>query len=171
MKTSFKWNDITGDGYITSDDFSSWVREMDRLFPNMSEERKKMLESKHDRVWGEFLGGKGKGPEYKISESMYIEKFFNAVSKEGAENTIRKEWIKNFEIMDADQDGVISKAEHRRFFEAMKHLDPNGAVVAFSAIDRDMDGVITRDEYVEAAMEFFSILLMKQSPVSISLVH
>ena len=52
-------------------------------------------------------------------------------------------------------DGMISKAEHRCFFEARKQIDPNGAIVAFSAIDQDMDGMISCDEYVEAAMEFF----------------
>ena len=60
MKTSFKWNDVQGNGYITSDDFFSWVNNMARLFPNMSEKQKEMLETKHDRVFGDILGGKGK---------------------------------------------------------------------------------------------------------------
>ena len=67
---------------------------------------------------------------------------------------MRKEWQNNFAVLDLNQDGVISKTEHRRFFEAREHFNPNGAIVAFSAIDTDMDGFITRDEYVEAAMEF-----------------
>ena len=47
-----------------------------------------------------------------------------------------------------DQDGVISKAEHQCFFEARKQIDPNGAIVAFSAINKDMDGVTSCDECV-----------------------
>ena len=155
MKTGFMWHDVNGDGYITTDDFASWIREMAKLFPDMTEEQKKILEAKHGRVWGDLLDGEGKGPDYKVTESMYIEKFFNVVSKEGAEAMMRKEWQNNFTVMDTNQDGMISKAEHRRFFEARKQIDPNGAIVAFSAIDKDMDGVISRDEYVEAAMEFF----------------
>lgn len=38
---------------------------------------------------------------------------------------------------------------------SLKQENPNGAIVAFSAIDKDMDGFITCDEYVEAAMEYF----------------
>ena len=155
MKTAFVWHDVNGDGYITEQDFASWIKEMIKLFPDMTEEQKKVLEAKHGRVWGDLLDGKGKGPDYKVTESMYIEKFFNVVSKEGAEDMMRKEWNNNFTVQDTDQDGVIFKAEHRRFFEARKQIDPNGAIVAFSAIDKDMDGVISREEYVEAAMEFF----------------
>ena len=41
-----------------------------------------------------------------------------------------------------------------RFFDAWKKVkDPVHATVAFAAIDEDMDGMITRDEYVNAAIE------------------
>ena len=155
MKTAFVWADVNGDGYITADDFASWVREMAKLFPDITEEQRKTLEAKHGRVWGDLLDGDGKGPDYKVTESMYIEKFFNVVSKDGAEDMMRREWNNNFTVMDVNQDGVISKAEHRRFFEARKQLNPNVAIVAFSAIDKDKDGFIRRDEYVESALEFF----------------
>ena len=135
MKTAFAWTDANGDGYVTEDDFTSWIKEMAKLFPDMTEEQKKILEAKNERVWGDLLEGKGKGPDYKVTENMCIEMFFNIVNKEGAEGMMRKEWQNNFTVMDTDQDGVISKAEHRRFFEARKHVDPNGAIVAFSAIN------------------------------------
>ena len=57
-------------------------------------------------------------------------------------------------MMDVNEDGVISKSEHRRLFDAWKN-DATGAIVAFRAIDQDMDGVITCDEFVKAATEFF----------------
>ena len=155
MNTVFVLHDANGDGYITQEDVASWIKEMTKLFPDMNEEQKKILEAKHDRVWGDLLEGKGKGPDYKVTESMHTEKLFNLLNKEGAEAMMRKEWQNNFAVMDINQDGMISKAEHRRFFEARKQIDPNGAIVAFSAIDKDMDGFIRCDEYVEAAMEFF----------------
>ena len=155
MKTQFVWHDVNGDGYITADDFASWIREMTKLFPDMTEEQRKTLEAKHGRVWGDLLDGDGKGPDYKVTESMYIEKFFNVVSKDGAEEMMRKEWNNNFTVMDVNKDGVISKAEHRRFFEARKQLNPNVAIVAFSAIDKDKDGFISRDEFVEVALDHF----------------
>ena len=154
MKTVFAWHDMNGDGYMTGEDFAIWITEMGKLFPDMNEEQRKTLEAKHGRLWGDLLEGKGKGPDYKVTESIYMEKFFNIAGKEGAEDMMRNEWRNNFSVMDTNKDGLLSKAEHRRFFEANKRFDPNGAIVAFSAIDKDMDGFIGRDEFVEAAMEF-----------------
>ena len=155
MKTAFAYHDVDGSGYITEKDFVNWAKQMEKRFPNMNKEKKKMLEEKQSRVWGGLLDGRGKGPDYKVTESMYIEKFFNVVNKEDAENKMRKEWRDVFEIMDVDQDGVISKHEHRRFFEARENVDPNGAIVAFSAMDKDMDGSITCEEYVNTGVEFY----------------
>ena len=155
VKTAFAYHDVDGDGYITEKDFAYWAERMEKLLPNINDEQRKILETTQDRVWGDYLDGKGKGPDYKVTESMYIEKFFNIVNKEGAEGQMRKEWRDVFEVMDVNRNGVISKKEHRRFFEARKNVDPNGAIVAFSAIDRDMDGSITCDEYVNAGVEFF----------------
>ena len=111
IKTAFAWKDVKCDGYITEEDFASWIRDMSKLSPDISEEQKEILESKHEFVWGYLLDGKGKGPDYKVTESMYIEKFFNKISKEGAEDMIRKEWQNNFGVLDLNQDGVISKTD------------------------------------------------------------
>ena len=155
MKTAFAYHDVDGNGYLTEKDFIIWAKEMERLFPNMSEEQKKTLQTKQSRLWGELLDGKGKGPDYKVTESMYIEKFFNIVSREGSEEKMRKEWRDVFEVMDLNQGGVITKNEHRLFFEARANVDSNGAIVAFSAMDKDMDGKITCDEYVNTGVEFY----------------
>ena len=155
MKTAFDWHDVDGDGSLTVKDFTNWVKEMTRLFPDLSEEQKKILISKQSSVWDDMLGGKGRGPDYRITESMYIERFYHIVNEEGAENIMKREWEKNFMVMDINSDGVISKTEHRRFFDAWKNFDPNGAIVSFTAIDQNMDGEITCDEYVKAGTEFF----------------
>ena len=41
MKTQFVWDDVNGDGYITADDFASWIREMAKLFPDMTQLKNK----------------------------------------------------------------------------------------------------------------------------------
>ena len=151
MKTAFAYHDVDGDGYITEKDAVNWTKQMEKLFHNLSKERKEALEAKQSGVWGELFGG----PNYKVTESMFIETFFNILSLDGAEDIMRKEWHSLFELMDLDQNGVISKDELRQFFEARKNVDPNGAIVAFSAIDKDVDGRITSDEYVNSGVEFF----------------
>ena len=155
MKTGFAYHDVDGDGYITEEDFVQWAKHMEKLFPDMNAKQKKILKEKKGQVWGDLLDGNGKGPDYKVTENMYIEKLFNVVNKEGAEDRMRKEWHDVFELMDLDQDGVISKKEHRCFFEAREHVGPNRAIVAFSAMDTNMDGSITCDEYINAGVEFY----------------
>ena len=154
MKSAFSWLDNDCDGYLTENDFLSWTTEIPKLFPDMTEEQKKLMLSNINDLWDNIFGGKEKEPGYKMSEDTYIERCFWLVSQEGAENMLRQNWRNTFAAMDLNQDGVISKAEHQQFFNAWKKVkDPVHASVAFAAIDEDMDGVITRDEYVNAGME------------------
>lgn len=60
-----------------------------------------------------------------------------------------------FDIADADQNGVIDLAE----FTAWMHAYGVGAratVEAFDLLDSDHDGVLSRDEMMQAAEEFYS---------------
>ena len=60
--------------------------------------------------------------------------------------------------MDLDDDGKVSKKEHRRLYEATKNVNPHGAIVSFSAMDKDDDGMITRDEVRRCCSGIFSQL-------------
>lgn len=104
----------------------------------------------------------------KVTENIYMQKFFNIVSKEGAEDMMRNEWRNNFSVMDTNKDGLISKAEHQRFFEASKRFDPNGAIVRSIKTWMDLLDVMN---LLKLLWSSFSILVMKQNLVSISLGH
>ena len=153
IKTAFCWLDADDDGYITEKDFETCGKELVKLFPGISQEQKDMLVSKNS-MWNDIFGAKGKGQDYKVTRDMYIERIFEIASQEGGEALLRKEWDKIFTVMDINKNGKISKTEHRLFFNSYK-TDPIGATVSFTAIDEDMDGTITRDEFVNAAVEFF----------------
>ena len=153
MKTVFSWLDVDGDGYITENDFVVWEKELNKLNPDMSQEQKDLLTSNRKAVWDDLNGGKGKGSDYKMTEDMYIERFFYFTTQEGSEEMLKREWEKTFNAMDNNRDGVISKSEHRLFFHSWK--DPVGAIVAFTAIDENMDGMISRDDFTKAGTEYF----------------
>ena len=55
MKTGFSYLDLGGDGYISEADYAGWIKGLARSFPNMSEEHRKLLESKHTNIWGNLL--------------------------------------------------------------------------------------------------------------------
>ena len=157
MKTAFRYHDLNGDGKVTEKDIAAWANEYGKLFPDWSEEQKKDWEANQHHVWNVIAGGRGKteGSGYVVTESMFIENMFLMVSAEGAEARKRETFCGMFDLMDLDRDGKVSKKEHRRFYEATKNVNPNGAVVSFSAMDKNNNGMVTRDEYVEAAVEFF----------------
>ena len=59
---------------LTEKDFISWTTEMPKLFPDMTEEQKKlMLSTINNNLWDNVFGGKEK-PEgnYKMSDRGYI---------------------------------------------------------------------------------------------------
>ena len=126
--------------------------EINKLLP-LTKEQKDRLAANRKATWDIVYGGKGKGPDYKITEDMYIERCFHFTTQEGSEYMVRREWENLFGTLDFNNDGLISKSEHQVFFQSWK--DPIGAIVAFTAVDQDMDGVISRDEFTKAGTEFF----------------
>ena len=150
MKTSFSWLDIDDDGFLTENDFVTYEKEMNKLLPDASKEQKDILAANRKGVWNDIFGAKEKGPDYKITEDMYIEWLFYFTTQEGSEYMLRREWENCFGALDINKDGVISKSEHQIFFQSWNN--PIGA--AFTAIDENMDGVISRDEFTKAGTEF-----------------
>ena len=153
MKSAFACLDADGDGYFTEKDITCIVEEMRKSFPDMSEEQRDIQAANKRATWNDIFGGRGKGPDYKITEDMFIERMFYVTTQEGAEEMFRLEWGNLFKVLDLNKDGLISKSEHAIFINSWK--DPIGAIVAFTAIDANNDGVISREEFTKAGTEFF----------------
>ena len=153
MKTAFACLDVDGDGYFTEKDITRLVEEMRKSFPDMNEEQRDIQAANKLSSWNDIFGGRGKGADYKITEDMFIERMFYVTTQQGSEEMIRLEWGNFFKVMDLDKDGLISKSEHGVFINSWK--DPIGAIVAFTAIDTNNDGVISREEFAKAGTEFF----------------
>ena len=58
-----------------------------------------------------------------------------------------------FDILDADNDGVISEDEYMKFFRSFRG-DDEDAEIAFQKLDEDEKGYLTRQEFLEAVTEF-----------------
>jgi Ca2+-binding EF-hand superfamily protein len=58
-----------------------------------------------------------------------------------------------FDILDADNDGVISEEEYLQFFRAFRG-DVESGNQAFEKLDENGDGRLTRQEFLEAVTEF-----------------
>ena len=58
-----------------------------------------------------------------------------------------------FDMIDTDNDGVISYKEYAVLFQILG-IDQKFVAEAFDAIDTDKDGSISRKEYVDAYLEY-----------------
>lgn len=58
-----------------------------------------------------------------------------------------------FDILDADNDGIISKEEYLKFFRSFRGDAENGEL-AFQKLDDDDKGHLTRQEFLGAVTEF-----------------
>jgi Ca2+-binding EF-hand superfamily protein len=58
-----------------------------------------------------------------------------------------------FDILDEDNDGVISKDEYLKFFRSFRGNVEDGEI-AFQKLDEDDKGYLTRKEFLDAVTEF-----------------
>ncbi len=58
-----------------------------------------------------------------------------------------------FDILDADNDGVISEEEYLKFFQSFRGDEDDGKL-AFQKLDPDEKGHLTRKQFLEAVTEF-----------------
>jgi hypothetical protein len=59
-----------------------------------------------------------------------------------------------FHILDADRDGFIDSKQLSDFFEILGILDELLVAETFKVIDTDNDGLISKEEYLNATLEF-----------------
>lgn len=59
-----------------------------------------------------------------------------------------------YDLIDVDGSGTLLLPEHRAFFAAFK-IGPEDSATTFAAIDTDGDGIVTKDDFLEAGAKFF----------------
>jgi len=60
-----------------------------------------------------------------------------------------------FDMIDTNGDGVIQKEEYACFLKAFRVEDKAAVEASFKALDKDGDGKIDHDEFVDAGIEFW----------------
>ena len=148
MKTFFAFADVTGDGLANSEDYKMYVKlQVERAAAlNVSKDRIEVFEKNLSELWMNQIGG----DEFQWTENAFLELMFEAVSRPGAEKYFRQASSKTFDLLDLDQDGFISKDE----FKVRLSGSP-WTIVAFSSVDTNTNGEVSREEFVQAYMDFW----------------
>ena len=149
----FSATDSNGDGYV---DWNDYQRIIDRYLSSYgidrNDRRAHALTATHQMYWMELLrhanGGDRLDKEqyYRANRAVSVDTSrFNMV--EGIPHAV-------FDIMDADGDNTISKAEFKQYLDVWGIAAPE-AMDSFVEMDLDGDGAISRQEYIRAIREFF----------------
>ncbi|MYR41634.1 EF-hand domain-containing protein [Streptomyces sp. SID5910] len=149
----FTATDTDGDGYV---DWSDHQRIVDRYVSgykiDKSDRRAKALLISYQMQWTELL--RHADGVNRLSREQY-----HLATRAASVDTSRFNMVEGvphaiFDLMDTDEDNVIGKSEFKQYLEVWNVTDPS-AMDAFAALDLDGDGVISRQEFIRAAREFF----------------
>ncbi|XP_037088537.1 sarcoplasmic calcium-binding protein-like [Pollicipes pollicipes] len=157
MVTLFELHDTDGDGRI---DWTDYVRVQTRLCQTtgvgMKEEVDAMLNFR--RLWEYWLGSV-EDPHTAITREEFVRSLQHAINQPAYKTTEKKQmpvwafFYKIFEMIDANGNRIISPKEYKIFFKAYG-LSDEMAEKSFKAIDRNADGFLSIDEFVNVAIDF-----------------
>ena len=149
IKTFFAVFDANGDGIITLEDYRLIQKRTEEaaLANNVSKDRIQAYKTNANKLWVEEIGG---GEDFQWTENKLLETMFEVVSRPGAEEYFRRAASKVFDLVDLNQDGLISKDEYRGMLGGSPW-----SIVAFSSNDTNRNGQVSREEFAHAYVDYW----------------
>ena len=139
--------DANKDGFLAREDFDIIIQRYRDLGKTDEKRLAKLYETFEDMM--ESLGILDYGTKLTYEQVMEI------TGKNGAKY---EDFVKcltaSFEVIDSDDNGVISYDEWENYYKALG-IDTKYARASFDAMDTDGDGVISKDEFVAYNKEFY----------------
>ena len=148
MKTFFAFVDVNGDGITDSEDYKMYETMLAETAAamNVSKDRIEQFKKVLSELWMKQIGG----GEYQWTENEFLETMFEVISRPGAEEYFRQAGSEMFGLYDLNQDGFISKNEC-----AVMLKGSPWTIVAFSSIDTNRNGKVSRKEFLQGYMDFW----------------
>jgi len=149
--------DTTKDGYLAEDDIIGWGKNIAQLMglqPD-SEEYTRIVTIYRDVIWVNFflpadLDGDGKHTLeefWTACDQLFQREGFTEIGMEGSRAM--------YDSVDLDGNGTISLSEYTLYLKALGVAEEH-AELAFSKLDLDDNEQISREEFSQAALQFWS---------------
>ena len=146
IRTAFQAYDTTQDGVMSVDDIIVVAKRFGKKCPERAEEIMETMTG----LWTTSAGGKR---DAKFDVKSYIDTRITYSLRPDAKSMFRAYSDAKFNIIDLDRSNFISQKEFTDYFECMG-IDTKHAPASFKALDTNGDGTISRDEFLDAAVEF-----------------
>ena len=145
LRTAFRAYDATKDGRISVDDIILVAKRYGKKCPPRADEIMKVMTG----LWTTASGSR----DVELDMNGWIETRIDYSCRPDAKKLFREYSNAKFDIIDLDRSNIISAQEFKDYFEC-QGINTEYAPTAFKGLDTDGDGTISREEFVNAAVEF-----------------
>ena len=151
----FEVTDMDDDGKITKKDFlSSADKVIEVLKLDPASMPAQMLNASYLQTWDTLVGDSD--DKDAVTVDWWIEHFYQiGLDKKNLDAYVTGRAYAILQLFDADHDQHISKDEWTLFFRTIGHPERHYEM-GFQKLDRNGDGLLTKDEIKTAAREFFA---------------
>ncbi|MGW5423808.1 EF-hand domain-containing protein [Streptomyces sp. NPDC003943] len=148
--------DTDQDGYISERDFTSLA---DRLIAGTGEpsdaHKARALRDSKAHYWTSLSRLVAADAGGRISRDAFVTELSKSPDPKLVSAMVRPSVEADLALADTNDDGVVDIGEFTRLYHAIGVPRPEAEEI-FRTLDRDGDGELTLDEWLEAAMEFFT---------------
>ncbi|MEV7198932.1 EF-hand domain-containing protein [Streptomyces griseoluteus] len=154
LERSFDALDVNGDGYL---DWSDYEKLGDRYIQayrlDKNDRRARAIVAFNQMSWLELLRHSG------VDTDRLTKEQFVTANRLSAIDTSRMNMVEGgghaiFDVIDADGDNEIGRAEFERFLRDVWRSVAPDAMESFIRLDTDGDGAISRQEFIRALREY-----------------
>ncbi|MFJ8825265.1 EF-hand domain-containing protein [Streptomyces sp. NPDC102467] len=158
LSRRFRTYDTDQNGVIEKADFDLAAQRMGKEFghkPNSPQQRQ--LNEQLTRLWEVLAEIADTDHDGRITEDEYKNAFRTKVitSPEAFDKMYRPFIQALINVVDSDKDGKVDQQEHVRWYRALMNVPEKDSQEAFSRLDEDGDGYLTREEILKSVRDFY----------------
>lgn len=157
LEAVFALYDADADGFVTSGDFTAIATRICEQLSITGSPRAAAILEGYASAWEQLRADCDADGDGRVSPAEFARALLSADGGPQAYFSRHLAALTGLfaDAMDTDGDGFIEPAEYLAFYGSAPDLDPGVVQAAFSRLDADGDGRISRREFTDGVAQFF----------------